>query len=113
VSADLVRRTAVELLTSLGSTPHEVAAELLRRGVVGKRESATSCPIARVLTAELAPLGVSHVCVVFYAADLWISDPGSEASSVDVPCPYPVAEFTRHFDTGNFPELEAPAEGAQ
>jgi hypothetical protein len=85
------------VLQEMGETHFEVATTILKKGISGKRQSPTRCPITRYAEA----MGFTGVITGADSIDLFQS--GSPAKVVL--CPDPVRDFIKSFDRGEYPEL--------
>jgi hypothetical protein len=85
-------------LDALGSTPTEVAENLLQLGCTGRKNSSCSCPVANYLKLK----GYSHPSV-FDETDPTIY---IDLEKYPLCLTAPVATFIRAFDRGLYPDLE-------
>lgn len=97
-----------DYLSSLGNTPEEVAQNLIKQGVKGKRLSHCHCPILN---------GIYQACPTYWSGLRIIN--GRQRSDghwsyyaslnddqiLDPILPQPVMDFIGQFDTGAYPEL--------
>ena len=98
----------IEYLTSLGTTPDEVAASLRKQGVKGTRGSSTGCVLLEgikdIFSDRDYGLQVLSVDSSLYFAV-------SSRDDFEPPdFPGPVLEFVRRFDAGDFPDLQVAQE---
>lgn len=101
--------TVTEYLRSLGRTPIEVADALRKRGIRGKRQSRTCCPILN---------GIYEACPDYWPGLRIVNgDRGKDGNwtyvatlgdvqIIDPVLPQPVMNFIGNFDTGMYRDLE-------
>jgi len=82
--------TTLELLTALGSSADEVAANLLKAGIKGVKKNCIFCPITNYLRGEGIPMDIGYL----------ISD---------YPQLQPIRSFIMGFDNGKYSELDEQA----
>jgi hypothetical protein len=87
------------------NTPEALARVLVRRGLQGKRSSASQCPLAMYIRSRLhLP---KDIVVSVTRIEIAFGTPGRPDTFVSIRTPILLHDFMRAFDAGVFPELDA------